>query len=56
MGGGTFAAHFRQHGFPAVVWSTLGEMAHQPNEYCLIKNMITDTKVFAHLLIGQGKY
>jgi len=53
IGGGTFAAHFRQHGFPAVVWSTLGEMAHQPNEYCLIKNMITDAKVFAHLLSGK---
>ena len=50
IGGGTFAAHFRQHGYPAVVWSTLGEMAHQPNEFCLIKNMITDAKVFAHLL------
>ena len=53
MGGGTFAAHFRQSGFPAVVWSTLGERAHQPNEYCLIKNMITDTKVFAYLFSGR---
>ncbi|MFH1228270.1 MAG: M20 family metallo-hydrolase [Planctomycetota bacterium] len=52
IGGGTFAAHFRQAGYPAVVWSTLGELAHQPNEYCLIKNMITDTKVFACLSSG----
>jgi len=52
MGGGTFAAHFRQHGYQAVVWSTLGERAHQPNEYCVIKNMITDAKVFAHLISG----
>ncbi|MFA5795445.1 MAG: M20 family metallo-hydrolase [Candidatus Brocadiia bacterium] len=52
IGGGTFAAHFRQEGIPAVVWSTLGWMAHQPNEYCLIKNMITDAKVFAHLASG----
>lgn len=55
IGGGTFAAHFRQKGFPAVVWSTLGERAHQPNEYCLIKNMLTDAKVFAHLISGQKK-
>lgn len=53
IGGGTFAAHFRQDGFPAVVWSTLGELAHQPNEYCLIKNMITDAKVFAYLFSGR---
>ncbi|MEW6026931.1 MAG: M20 family metallo-hydrolase [Planctomycetota bacterium] len=55
IGGGTFAAHFRQHGYPAVVWSTLGERAHQPNEYCLIKNMLTDAKVFAHLITSATK-
>ncbi len=33
IGGGTFAAFFRKLGIPAVVWATLDEMAHQPNEY-----------------------
>ena len=30
----------------AAVWSTLDDLAHQPNEYCRIKNMINDAKVF----------
>jgi len=36
IGGGTVATHFRQRGYPAAVWSRLGGMAHQPNEYCII--------------------
>ncbi len=52
IGGGTVAALFRHKGIPAVVWSTLNELAHQPNEYCVIENMVEDAKVFAHLFIG----
>ena len=36
----------RNAGFPAVVYSKLDEMMHQPNEYCSIKNTIGDAKVF----------
>jgi len=50
IGGGTVAAIFREAGFDAAVWATLDETAHQPNEYCRIKNMIADAKVFAHIL------
>ena len=50
IGGGTVAAHFRRHGLHAAVWSTVDESAHQPNEYCLVQNMVKDTKVFARLL------
>ncbi|MFH1231598.1 MAG: M20 family metallo-hydrolase [Planctomycetota bacterium] len=53
IGGGTFAAHFRKAGYSAVVWSTLEESCHQPNEYCVIKNMLTDTRVFAYLFSGR---
>jgi succinyl-diaminopimelate desuccinylase len=51
IGGGTCAAYFRRAGIPAVVWSTSDEMAHQPNEYAKIQNMIDDARVFAQLTI-----
>ena len=51
IGGGTFAAHFRRLGIPAVVWATLDETAHQPNEYAKIDNMIEDAKIMAALTI-----
>ncbi len=49
IGGGTVAAVFRRAGFDAAVWSTLDDMAHQPNEYCRISNIIRDAQVFAHV-------
>lgn len=53
IGGGTVAAFFRRAGFHAAVWSTMDELAHQPNEYCVISNMINDTKVFAHVFMQE---
>ncbi len=53
VGGGTVAALFRRVGLPAAVWSTSDEVAHQPDEYCLIDNMVADAKVFAHLLLQE---
>ncbi len=47
LGGGTCAAFFRKAGIPAVVWSTIDEVAHQPNEYSNVKDLIADAKVFA---------
>lgn len=52
IGGGTCAAYFRGVGIPAVVWSTADEMAHQPNEYARIDNMVNDAKIFAQLAIA----
>ena len=49
IGGGTCAAYFRKIGIPAAVWSTVDEVAHQPNEYAKIENMMNDAKVFAQL-------
>ncbi len=49
IGGGTFAAYFRKMGIPAVVWATLDETAHQPNEYAKIDNMVEDAKVMVVL-------
>jgi len=51
IGGGTFAAYFRRLGIPAVVWATLDEMAHQPNEYAKIDNMVEDAKIMAALAL-----
>ena len=53
IGGGTVAAPLREKGYQAAVWSRLGGMAHQPNEYCFISNMIGNAKVFAHLFLGR---
>ncbi len=53
IGGGTFAAFFRKAGLPAAVWSTISETAHQPNEYCLISNILTDAKVLACLYLDE---
>lgn len=50
IGGGTVAAFFREKGIPAVVWSTVSDTAHKPNEYCLISNIIDDAKVFAYIM------
>ena len=53
IGGGTVAAFFRQVGLPAAVWITVPDSAHQPNEYCLISDIITDAKVFASLYMDD---
>lgn len=52
IGGGTVGAYLRNAGFDAVVWSTIEETAHQPNEYCRISNMIGDAKVMLALMLG----
>ena len=53
IGGGTVAAHLREKGYPAAVWSRLGGLAHQPNENCVISNMIGNAKVFARLFLSE---
>ncbi len=47
VGGQTVGNLFRGRGIPTVVWSTIDEVAHEPNEYARIANLISDTKVFA---------
>lgn len=51
IGGGTVAAVFRRAGFSAACWSKLDETAHQPNEYCIIENMVGDAKVYGHIFL-----
>ncbi len=53
IGGGTVAAMFRNANFEAACWSKVDETAHQPNEYCIIDNMMGDAKVFAHIFLQE---
>lgn len=51
IGGGTVAAYFRMRGYNAVLWSTLNETLHCPNEASSIKNTINDAKVFVKMML-----
>lgn len=53
IGGGTVAAFFRREGYEAACWSKIDDTAHQPNEYCIIDNMVGDAKVFAHIMMQE---
>jgi succinyl-diaminopimelate desuccinylase len=47
IGGQTVGNLFRREGIPTVVWSTVDDVPHEPNEYSKIENLISDAKVFA---------
>lgn len=49
IGGGTVGAELRREEIDAVVWSTLDDQAHQPNEYCIIDNLIKDSETLIEL-------
>ena len=53
IGGGTVAAFFRQQQLPVAVWMTVSHTAHQPNEFCLLSNMLGDARVMAHVFLGE---
>ncbi|MDI9571445.1 MAG: M20 family metallo-hydrolase [Pseudomonadota bacterium] len=53
IGAGTVAAYLRQRDYPAAVWCRTTPMAHQPNEFCLIDDMVGNAKVFAHLFLQE---
>jgi acetylornithine deacetylase/succinyl-diaminopimelate desuccinylase-like protein len=35
------------------VWMTVSNMAHQPNEFTLIENLVGDARVFAHVFLTE---
>ncbi len=53
IGGGTVAAFLRNKGLPVAVWATIDEKAHQPNEYCVLRNLINDAKIFLHMALQE---
>ncbi len=52
IGGGTVGAYLRAAGIPTVVWSRIEETAHQPNEHCLVENMLGDSLVMALAMVS----
>ncbi|MCL2294022.1 MAG: M20 family metallo-hydrolase [Spirochaetes bacterium] len=52
IGGGTVAAHLRNSGIDAVVWSRIDQTAHMPNEYCKLEHLEGDAIVMAYLMAG----
>jgi succinyl-diaminopimelate desuccinylase len=55
IGAGTVAAYLRYRSYPVAVWCKTENAAHQPDEYCIIDNMIGNAKVFAHLFLQEPK-
>lgn len=49
IGGNTCGAFFRKAGIGTAVWSTVDGVAHMPNEYAVIGNIIEDAKTLALL-------
>jgi len=47
------AAFFRKAGLPAAVWASESDTPHQPDEYCLISNIMADAKVFASIFMDE---
>ena len=52
IGGGTFAAFFRNAGIDSAVWARLTHTAHQPNEYALLEHILGDAKVMAMMMMS----
>lgn len=50
IGGGTCGAFFRKKGFDTIVWGTLDETEHMPNEYAKLSNVFGDAEVFIDFL------
>ncbi len=53
IGGGTVGAELRREGMDCVVWSTMDELAHMPNEYCIVENIIKDALTLAELFCQE---
>ncbi len=53
IGGSTIAAYPRMAGMQAIVWLTADEdkLAHVPNEYAKISDMVNDAKALAYLFV-----
>lgn len=51
IGGGTCAVMLRGKNIPAVVFSHVDDMCHQPNEYAVIDYLLKDAQVFASTIL-----
>jgi succinyl-diaminopimelate desuccinylase len=53
VGAGTLAAYLRKQNYQAAVWSKTNQTAHQPDEHCLVANIIGNAKVFSYLFLWE---
>ncbi len=53
IGGGTVGAYLRKAGYPCVIWAKMAEVAHTPNEFAILDNILGDAKVFAALALRE---
>ncbi|MDR2741849.1 MAG: M20 family metallo-hydrolase [Treponema sp.] len=53
IGGGTVGAALRNIDIPSVVWSRMEDVAHQPNEFALIGNILGDARVMVRLMLAE---
>lgn len=51
VGGGTCGSVLRKKGIPVVVWATMNNVAHQPNEYAEADYMVQDTEILLDTII-----
>ncbi|EQD78760.1 succinyl-diaminopimelate desuccinylase / N-acetylornithine deacetylase, partial [mine drainage metagenome] len=57
IGGGTCAAFFRHTGIDAAVWATtVPEVAHQADEYCIINHITEDLRIITDLLTNTENH
>lgn len=54
IGGGTVARYLRKHGYPAIVWMTCDETAHQPNEYTRLSYIVSDVDTILYYLLMKA--
>ncbi len=55
IGGGTVARYLRKRGYPAVVWMTCEETAHQPNEYTKLSYVVSDIETVIDYLLSKAE-
>jgi len=56
IGGQTVGNLFRRKEIPTAVWSTIDDVPHEPDEYSWIRNLVSDTKVFAAIpVLAESK-
>ena len=54
IGGGTVARYLRKQGYPAIVWMTCDETAHQPNEYTRLSYVLADIETVLYYLLRKA--
>ncbi len=50
IGGGTVARYLRRRGYPAAVWMTCEETAHQPDEHTRLSHVLADIETLYYMV------